>query len=119
VLGCCKAIEVYERFHDIMPEPHKANARALVKEFRKRGMDSFRNKVVGHIWDNDRKRPVRLSEINLYLQTMMKNDINAFLAWINRLERGNQTGTIVATLEDLRWSLVEHFAISPDEVVNR
>ena len=119
VLGCCKTIEVYERFHDLIPEPQHAEAKSLVKEFRARGMDSFRNKVVGHIWDKDRGRPLRLSEITEQLQTIMKNDVDGFLSWINRLEQGEQPGTIVATLEQIRGSLVEKFKVTPDQVVQR
>ena len=119
VLVCCKAIEVYERFHGILPEPHRTHTKALVKEFRARGMETFRNQVVGHIWDRSRGRPLRLSEINEQLQVMMENDVGAFLNWINRLEPGEQPGTIAATLEGVRDALAQKFHISPDEAMNR
>jgi len=82
-------------------------------------MDTFRNQVVGHIWDKSRKRPLRLSEITEQLQVMMKNDVEAFLNWINRLEPGEQPGTIASTLESVRDALVEKFKITPDEAMNR
>jgi hypothetical protein len=119
VLGCFKAIEVYERFHDLIPMPLHDEVKALVKEFRARGVDTFRNKVVGHIWDKDRGRPLRLSEITEQLQAVMRNDVDGFLNWINRLQKGEQPGTIADTLERVRNALVEKFKITSDEAMKR
>jgi hypothetical protein len=62
---------------------------------------------------------MRLSEITEQLQMMMKNDVDGFLKWINRLERGDQPGTIAATLEGIRNSLVQKFAITSNEAIKR
>lgn len=119
VLSCCKFIEFYDHFHDLLPENQRAAAKALRREFNTRGMTSFRNKVVGHIWDNNQGRPLQLSEITQQLQVMMKNDVTEFLDWINRLESGVQPDTVAATVEEIRNSLIASHTVSPDEAIRR
>jgi len=119
VMGSCKFIEFYEHFHDILDAENRASAKALVREFRSRGMETFRNKVVGHIWDKDKGRPLLLSEITQHLEHFTKKDLNSFLNWINKLDDHPQPESVVGIVEAIRSNLVETHSITPNEVIHR
>ena len=119
VLGCCKFIEFYERFHDVVPEEHRPVAKRLLKELNARGMVEFRNTVAGHIRHNQLGRPLRNSEITGLLQEMMRGSVEGFLSWVNELQSGARNETVTAVIESLRDALIELHEVSPDEVLRR
>ncbi len=119
VIGGCKFIEFYERFHDILPNLDHAEAKTLLREFNSRGFLEFRNTVVGHIWDKEKNRPLVLSEVTQHLERITKMDLKRFLDWINALEPGLQTQSIAGKIEAIRTNLVNKYSISPNEVIDR
>lgn len=119
ILGCCKFIEFYEHFHDILPTEDRMRAKALVRKFDSRGMVDFRNKVVGHIWDKSKRRPLLLSEITKSLEKITERNLHTFLDWINKLEARSQPESVAGIVEAIRGKLVIMYVISPDEVLNR
>ena len=117
ILGAAKYDEFYERFHQAIPDSHRIAAKKLLREIHARGLISFRNKVVGHIWDNERGRPLLLSEITAELQAMSNNDISTFLNWFNDPRKDKDS--ITSLVESIRGSIMEIHGITPDEAINR
>lgn len=119
VMGACKFIEFFERFHDILDADDRNDAKALVREFNNRGISEFRNTVVGHIWDKKKGRPLVLSEIIQHLDRLTRKDLGAFLDWINKLEVHQRPDSVVGTVEKIRSNVVVAHSIQPDEVTGR
>ncbi len=118
VLGLCKFVEFYERFHKIIPSEHRKTCKGLVREIKQKGVIAFRNKCVGHIWDNDLDRPLIHSEIMARINLLMGNNISEFLDWINN-PKGNTLHTVVGIVETVRDIVMTQYTITPDEFINR
>jgi hypothetical protein len=63
VLSLTKFTEFHERFHQVIPSEHRDVVKGLLRSINQKGVRDFRNKCVGHIWDNDQGRPLIHSEI--------------------------------------------------------
>jgi len=83
VLGLSKFVEVYKRFNQVIPSEYLGTCKALAAEIRRKGVVEFRNKCVGHIWDNKQQRPLIHSEIMTRLARITGDDMSGFLNWIN------------------------------------
>ncbi len=83
VLALHKFIEFYERYHNALSAEHRATAKALIREIKRRGVIEIRNKFVGHMWDNILGRPLMHSEIMSRLTGMAEGDLLGFVEWIN------------------------------------
>lgn len=119
VLGCCKLIEFHKHFHDILPAEHRDQIKGLVRAFRNRGMVEFRNKIAGHIWDNDKCRPLVLSEIMRSIEKMTEGDFDAFLHWINDPKDNTYPTNVVTVVETIRDSLMRQHVVSANEAIHR
>jgi hypothetical protein len=119
VIACTKLVEIYDRYNRIIPDESRSEIKKLVAEFNRRGIASFRNKVVGHIWDNNHGRPWRLSEIMAALDTMAGGNVISFLDWANNPKDNSYPVTIFSVVEHARDALMSQFGLSPDDVINR
>lgn len=110
IITVSKWNEFYERYKSIIPDNIGKKAKILQKDIKRRGLVSFRNIVVGHIWDKRLNRPLTPEEIDIKLQKVFITDQKDFLDWVNNPK--NQKNTIVDMCETLRTSLQEKYALT-------
>jgi hypothetical protein len=119
VLTLCKFLEFWEHYHDLVPNEHHNECKALVKNLTKKKVKEFRNKCVGHFWDTGKQRPLVHSEIVTRLEVMIGNDLSNFLNWINNPKNNTYPSTVVSIVETVRDALLVGYSIQPDEIINR
>lgn len=83
VIALAKWSELYKRYKEVIPQNVSKEAKELSKGIDKRGVIAFRNKVAGHIWDNQAKRALTVQEVEERLSTVLGGNIDDFLLWIN------------------------------------
>lgn len=119
ILSLCKTIEFWKRYRSIVPDELKGQFKTLVKTLENKKVPDFRNKYIGHIWDDDSKRPLVHSEIIEKIDIICEGDLDGFLTWINN-PKGNAFPTNVVTIvEATRDTLVKMHKIRDDEFINR
>ena len=90
-----------------------------LKRVRKSGVEDFRNKVAGHIWDRNARRPLRQSEVNEMLQALMGGTADEFLDWLNDMGQNPYPTTVLSVVEHLRdWLMATH-NIDQTEILHR
>ena len=119
VLSLSKFAEFYKRFNQVIPSEYLGTCKALAAEIRRKGVVEFRNKCVGHIWDNEHNRPLIHSEIMARLALLTDDDMSGFLNWINDPKNNEFPSTVVSVVETVRDALVSKYSISPDEIIHR
>ena len=119
VLALCKFVEFHQRFHQLIPSEHQQTCKALLRDINRKGAVQFRNKCVGHIWDNEQQRPLIHSEIMTRLDRLTGGDMPGFLNWINNLTSNEYPSTVISIVETMRDALMSQYSISPDEIINR
>src|SRR5438094_3230918 len=75
IITLSKWTELYERYKAIIPKDVRDTAKKLRNEIDHRGIVEFRNKVVGHIWDNDLRRALTNDEVQGRLDTITKSNV--------------------------------------------
>ena len=118
-LAFAKLLEFWEKYHDVVPDEHRTNLKALNAELKARGAKEFRNTVAGHIWDRKLQRPLRNSKIMQMLEKLTGGKLVEFLNWINSVESEPSSNTVVGLVEAVRDSVVLRLDIRPHEVVER
>jgi hypothetical protein len=119
VLALCKFREFYKRFRTVIPPKHLQTCKSLLHQIDQKGVLEFRNKCVGHIWDNDHQRPLKHSEIMKHLARLTDNDMQGFLNWINNPPTNEFPSTVISIVEIVRDALISEYSISPDEFLDR
>lgn len=119
MLTCSKLIEIYEKYNRVIPEPSRGQLKALMREFNRREIPAFRNKVAGHIWDKQAGRPLTQSEVTARLEVICSPDMPTFLTWLNDLTGNKSPENVVAVAEEARDALVQVFGLTPGEIVQR
>ncbi|HZR04535.1 MAG TPA: hypothetical protein VFA61_01750 [Candidatus Udaeobacter sp.] len=119
VLGLFKFTEFYQRFNQVIPQEHSETCKALLAEINRKGAAEFRNKCVGHIWDNEQQRPLIQSEIMTRLDRLTGGDMPGFLNWINKPTPDESPSTVVTVVETVRDALMSEYSISSDEFIDR
>jgi len=109
VVTLSKWAELYDRYKAAIPDATRETCLSLRKEIEARSIRDFRNTVVGHIWDSKLGRPLRRSEVDTRLASVLRGDQQAFLAWINSPSDNVFPKTVVAICEATREAIrVEH-----------
>ena len=119
VLSFVKLLEFWERCHQIVPAEHRDDLKALNRILKKKGVEDFRNKVAGHVWDRRLGRPLRNSEINARLEVLTDGHLGEFLRWVNNLEGNTYPRTVLSVVETIRNSLMIKYKIQPEEIIGR
>lgn len=119
VLAFAKFEEFWRHYHALVPEEHRAACKALLKAVDRKKIIDFRNRCVGHVWDNKKRRPLVHSEIKRALETMVAPSFLSFLNWINNPKANTYPSTVISVVESVRDALVSAHAIQPAEVVDR
>ncbi len=107
VLAFAKFKEFWKHYHDIVPMEHRDACKAILKSIRERKITEFLNRCVGHIWDNDKQRPLANSEIMDALKFMVRSNFDQFLEWINNPKANTYPLTVVSVIETVRDTIVE------------
>lgn len=119
ILTLSKWVEVYGKYHAIFPPEVTSVCRELNKNIRRRGIVAFRNKCVGHIWNNKTGKPLVHSEIQDRLDLVFEGDINLFLKWLNDPNDNTYPKTVISIVEKIRKYLMEKYSIEAGEMVDR
>lgn len=119
VLGLTKWAEFYDRFHDLIPAELKDEAKIIKRTIEARKVLDFRHKCVGHIWDNEKNRPLLNSEILDRLNKIMNDDARAFLRWLNNPDAAEYPKSVAGISEAIRDSIAIAYGIKPEEVIDR
>jgi len=116
VMSLAKFIEFYQKYKSVIPEDVRANCTALQEDIQNRGVREFRNKVVGHIWDKNTKRPLTYSDTLTYLDRIYCGNFDKFLLWVNNPYGNKYPETVVGTVQYIRDRIQQEFNISEEEV---
>ena len=119
VLAFVKLLEFWKRYHQLVPDKHRADLKALNDTLKRKGVRDFRNKVAGHIWDSKQGRPLRHSEIMASLEVLTDGHLDQFLRWVNNPDGNTYPQTVLSVIEALRDSLVDEHGIQVPEVIDR
>jgi hypothetical protein len=111
VVTLSKWSEVYDRYKDVFPDDVRTACRDLRKELERRGARTFRNTVVGHIWDKKLQRPLDRPEVENRLELDVGNDLASFRTWINNPAGNEFPHTVVAVCERTRDRLGEQHGL--------
>ena len=116
ILALSKYCELYKRFKSVIPKSVLSKAKSLSAQINDKGIISFRNKVIGHIWDDDLNRPLTSEETDQRLGAILAPDPTAFLKWINNHKNGNIAGSVVATCESIKEAIKAEYKLSETEI---
>jgi hypothetical protein len=119
VLSFAKFEEFWQHYHDLVPQEHRDPCKNIRKSMRVRKISEFRNRCVGHIWDNGKQRPLAHSEVMSALAAIMEPDLVAFLDWINSPSANTYPLTVVSVVEAIRNALLAIYDIQPHEFIDR
>jgi hypothetical protein len=119
ILNLCKVIEFWKRYNSVVPTNLKKPFKSLVKTLNERKVTEFRNKYIGHIWDDKLNRPLMHSEVTRKIEILVGGDLNSFLNWINNPKANSFPTTVISVIETTRDALVTKHQISDDEIINR
>ena len=119
VLAFAKFEEFWKHYHDVVPKEHRDACKSILKAIQVRKITEFRNRCVGHIWDNAKQRPLAHSEVMRALEVMAVPNFAAFLDWINNPKANTYPSTVVSIVEAVRDAIVAGHGIRPEEIVNR
>ena len=118
ILGISKWLEFYKKFSEIIPDHQHEQIEKLNNIIKERKIIEFRNKCVGHIWDNKLDRPLILSEIMERLEKITDGSLGNFISWINT-EDNNYPETITSIILELLRHIMIKYEIKPGEFLER
>lgn len=116
VVSLAKWNEFYQRYRAILPADVRDACLALHDKIAARGVVEFRNKVVGHILDDDTKRPLTPSEIDQLLEQVVGGDREDFLLWINNPAENTFPDSVVGITEHIRDKLRAEYGLRHEEI---
>ena len=119
ILGLSKISEFNRKFGTIIPMQHRGALKVINKNIREKDIEGFRNKIVGHIWDRKKQRPLRKSEIEERLKKIVSPNMGSFLSWINNPNDNSYPSTVLSVIETIRDSIVEEYQLNSDEIIER
>lgn len=91
MLALAKWMEFYEHYKSLVPSHTGGAAKKFCQHLKARGGRDFRNKTVGHLWDDQVKTPLSTDELNQRLEKVIGSDEQEFNRWIYDPEALEQT----------------------------
>ena len=119
ILNLCKVIEFWKRYKSLVPNDLKEQFKSLVKTLEGKKVTEFRNKYIGHIWDDELKRPLVHSEVIRKIENLCEGDPESFLNWINNPKANSFPTTVISVIETTRDTLMDEYQISNVETIDR
>lgn len=117
VVSLAKWAEFYRHYRAILPADVRDACLALHDQIIARGIIDFRNTVIGHILDDDTKRPLTSREIDERLERVITGNREDFLRWINNPVANTFPHSVVAITEHVRDRLRREYGIRDEEIV--
>lgn len=117
VISLAKWKEFYQHYRAILPTDVRDACLSLHDQVISRGIVRFRNTVVGHIIDNDRRRPLTSREIDERLERVIAGDREDFLLWINNPADNTFPHSVLAITEHVRNRLQNEYGVHDEEIV--
>jgi hypothetical protein len=100
----------------VIPLKVSKEAKDLVKVIERRGIVTFRNKVAGHVWDDQTKRALTNGEIEDRLSVVLDGSVERFLIWINNSE-GSNGGTVVGVIDSVRDQIQNEYSFTEEDLL--
>ena len=119
VLTFSKWLEFYDRYHGLVPDEYREEIKKKNRILNDKKVRQFRNIVVGHLWDKDKKRPLVLSEIMPKLEAIMGPKPSDFFKWVSNPDNNQYPETLISVVEKVRDVLMSKYSITPQEVIER
>ena len=118
ILSLSKWVEYYDHYKGVIPKDVQTHAKKLRKEIKARGIQEFRNNVVGHIWDKTTKQPVTLDEIEKRINKILRtDDVTEFLNWVNDPKNNSFPHNIISIVERVRDRIRETYGFTDKDLV--
>jgi hypothetical protein len=102
IITLAKWSELYDRYKGVIPADIRDAAKDLRSRINDRGIVDFRNKVAGHVWDKDQRRPLTNAEVQHRLDAVTGSDVPTFLRWITDTESPENPFPAVRIIESVR-----------------
>jgi len=117
ILNLSKLMEFYEKYKDYIPdEPEiKMAWKKLYKDLRGRDIKYFRNKVVGHIWDKKKGKPLGNNEVEKYYQSIIGPQEDTFFQWVNNTEENIFPQTVRSVVEYTRKRMLDVYKFTKND----
>lgn len=119
ILTLNKWCEFYKNYSQLIADEHREPVKNLNRQLKEKRIENFRNKCIGHIWDNDHRRPLMHSEIMSGLERIIGSSLSDFLTWVNNPQDNSFPNTVVGIVETVRDSITARYGISEAEIINR
>jgi hypothetical protein len=116
ILILAKWLEFYEKYKQVIPNDIKSECKALTKEIKKRKVAEFRNKYLGHIWDNDTQAPLETSQVNQFMAEITKGNSGEFLLWMNNPSENKFPKTVISIVSELRNRIRDDNKLLEEEI---
>ena len=116
VITLSKWVELYDRYKGVIPANVKEIAKQLRGEIYNRGIMAFRNKVVGHIWDDDQHRALTNAEVEERVSALAGSNVAAFLRWAAEPQSATNTTSPVAIIERVRDSIRDSYGLTDEDL---
>lgn len=114
-ISLTKWYEIYERYLYLFPKEIKHTAKALVKDIDARNVRDFRNKYIGHVLDNDTKKPLSIEETDAFVDDIIKGDIASFILWVNNPETVDEKNVSGKT-HIIKDAILKEFNLTDDDL---
>lgn len=117
VLSLNKILEFNSHYRSFVPNEMIDYWKNMIKEINSRGVNKFRNILVGHIWNKKMKRSI-LKEEHVELENQLyRSDFNGFLLWINNPNDNTFPKTVISIIEAAKKKIAEDYEIDNSEII--
>lgn len=104
--------EFYKRFARYIPAQEKTSAKKLNADLDSRGLRTFRNEFLTHIWSREQNRPLTDSEISNTARKVAGGDFTQFVNWIHDYHASEKAETVVQIVERLRNAFFDVYGLT-------
>ena len=111
VITLSKWSEFYRRYKAVIPMDVRDACLQTSRDIERRGIVRFRNRVVGHVWDNELQRALTRSEIQSEITSII-GDSDAFSLWVNNPHKQVFPTTVVSVAERARDRIETEYGFS-------
>ena len=87
-----------------------------MKILKNKKIVEFRNKVVGHVWDKDKRAPITDEEHDNYIKQIYGGNFESFLLWVNNPGNNIYPKTVVSIVEYTKNKIAKDYNIIDAEV---
>jgi hypothetical protein len=112
ILALAKWVELYDRYRAVIPVDTKDLAKGLRSSIVGKGIPSFRNKVVGHVWDKDKAAPLTPDEVDRRFEGVVGVHLADFMEWACATTSPSPINTAAGVIEHVRDRLGEEHSFT-------